>query len=370
MPNCAVIIPIYHDVLSEVEKFSMDNNINKLKNHDIYLVMPKTLELVNLKEYSKLKIERFEDAYFKGYQGYNRLMMSEGFYQRFDKYEKILICQYDVWVFEDRLEYFCDLNYDYIGAPAFMDFNDEGEYELLPGNGGFSLRDVKKTLLFLRTHTKERDEWNDTEDRFFSLRGMKYPSEFSIAPFSVCVSFSFERCASTMYDWNQRQLPFAIHAWYVLDPQFVYKFMMNESKYTPNIVKNSKSKEEIMKSFYDFLSRNSYIILYGAGDWGCIICRALQILNVNIVSFAISDGQNKPKQKILGIPVYYWSEVSEIKDKTGVIISIAQRYFDTEEREELRQNIRARNIDDILDVDNQLLNFIMEIIVEKGERWQ
>ena len=370
MPNCAVIIPIYRDILSEVEKFSMDNNINKLKNHDIYLIMPKTLELVNLCEYNQLKIERFEDAYFKGYHGYNHLMMSEEFYQRFEKYEKILICQYDVWVFEDRLEYFCNLNYDYIGAPAFLEFNEEGKYRVLPGNGGFSLRDVENILKLLKTHAKERDKWAEAEDKFFSVCAAKYSEEFSMSPLAICVDFAFDRFVSTMYEWNQGQIPFAIHSWYMRNPWFVCRFMMNDIVNLPDIVKNDKSKEELMKSFYDFLSRNSTVILYGAGEWAKIIARALQILNVNIRSFAISNGQNKTEQDIFGIPVFYWSEISTIQKRTGVIISIAQRYCSAKEIEELHKNIHANNIDDILDIDFQLFSFIEEIVLKRGEQWR
>lgn len=105
MEKCAVVIPIYRDTIELLEKLSLENNIEELKNFHIYVIMPKNLTPDFLHDYPDLRIVRFDDHLFRGYQGYNKLMLSEEFYQSFEDYEKILICQLDAYVFEDKLEY-------------------------------------------------------------------------------------------------------------------------------------------------------------------------------------------------------------------------------------------------------------------------
>lgn len=45
-------------------------------------------------------------------------MLSAEFYDRFAAYEYVLIYQLDAFVFADRLAEFCQMGYDYIGAPV------------------------------------------------------------------------------------------------------------------------------------------------------------------------------------------------------------------------------------------------------------
>ena len=45
------------------------------------------------------------------------MLLTADFYRRFTDYEYILIHQLDVFLFEDKLLEFCDMGYDYIGAP-------------------------------------------------------------------------------------------------------------------------------------------------------------------------------------------------------------------------------------------------------------
>ena len=73
------------------------------------MVKPKGLNLCKLsQQYPMLSFESFEDEYFKGISGYNRLMMSEVFYRRFIGYEYILIYQLDAYIFKDELKKWCD----------------------------------------------------------------------------------------------------------------------------------------------------------------------------------------------------------------------------------------------------------------------
>ena len=371
MMNCAVIIPIYRDYLNPLEKFSLDNNIRKLNRFPIYFVIPKTLPTDFLQTYSDLRFVRFDDKFFQGYKGYNKLMLSEEFYRSFENYEKILICQLDAYVFSNRLEYFCNLPYDYIGAPAFLSYNEGGTCEIQPGNGGFSLRDVKNTLRLLKCHADERDAWKGTEDAFFSFCAMKYPKEFRMPTTALAVSFAFDRFVSTMYEWNDYNLPFGIHAWPTYASQFVCSFLTEEQNRLLDGVLRKYTVEEILCPLYAFMSRNSPIVLYGAGVWGKFVARAIQLLHGNVKCFVVSDGYAKPEQKILGIPVYWISEIDHFSSGTGAILSMEQRYLALEERKAIQktcQEIRKRGVDEVFDIDSQLFSFVAEFVLRKEGR--
>ena len=362
----AVLIPVYQNNLDDLEKFDLENNIRKLWMYDIRLVMPQSLDFFLHIETDNIDIIRFDDYYFKDFNSYSRLMMSDEFYQTFEKYEKILICQLDAYVFNDQMDYFCTLPYDYIGAPAFIRFHEDGKYELLPGNGGFSLRDVRSTLRLLRNHSRERNEWKGTEDMFFVSCAMKYPDEFCMAPVSIAATFAFDRFVSVMYERTHKQLPFGIHAWHKYMPQLVCQTMTLKQRMFMERFLDMRSVEEVMRPFYDFLERNSTVILYGAGDWGKVIGRALQVLKKDIFCYVISDGQARETKEIFGVPIYCWSDIGSLPQRIGVVISLAQRYLEVNEREKIHCNIREKGVDDILDVDFRMFNFIAEIILRSG----
>ena len=359
----AVLIPVYQNNLNDLEKFNLENNIRKLWKYDIRLVMPQSLDFSLYNEAENIEIVRFDDSFFKDYHGYSRLMMSDEFYQAFESYEKILICQLDAYVFRDEMEHFCNLPYDYIGAPAFLMIHEDGKYELLPGNGGFSLRDVKNTLRLLQNHSRERDEWKDTEDLFFVYCAMNYSDEFHMAPVSIAATFAFDRFVSVMYERTQYQLPFGIHAWHQYVPKLVCQAVAVKQRQSLERILDMRSVEEVMRPFYDFLGRNSAVLLYGAGDWGRVIGRTLQELEVDIIAYVISDGQAEVKKEIFGIPIYCCSEIEDLPPKTGAILSLAQRYLDVEEREKIHCNLHEKGINDILDVNHRLFNFIAEILL-------
>ena len=58
----------------------------------------------------------FNDTYFESIYGYNQLMLNVEFYEAFSK-KYILIYQTDAFIFKDDLNYWCEKDYDYIGAP-------------------------------------------------------------------------------------------------------------------------------------------------------------------------------------------------------------------------------------------------------------
>ena len=150
MPKIIIIIPVYKKLLTEDEILSLKQCFKVLSKYEIRLACPENLDV---SEYNKIigktiKTERFAPCLFEGIKGYNELTTNCEFYNRLHDFDFMLIYQLDAWVFTDSLMYWCRQKYDYIGAPWFSDYGSyEGGQQLWTvGNGGFSLRRVKKFL--------------------------------------------------------------------------------------------------------------------------------------------------------------------------------------------------------------------------------
>ena len=145
-----VVIPVYRKTLLPDEVLSLKQALQVLSRYRIVLVCPDRLDLAEYNDVTGivLPVERFASCFFEGIEGYNKLMCSMDFYERFKKYVYMLIYQLDAWVFSDQLQHWCNQEYDYIGAPWFGRHKtyEEGENLWAVGNGGFSLRRVAKFL--------------------------------------------------------------------------------------------------------------------------------------------------------------------------------------------------------------------------------
>src|ERR1700676_4389836 len=121
-----VVVPIYKrfDQLTSNELTSLVKLYSILGKHSIFLIRPKNLEWQEYLSHAKLFntevfVMNFPESYFLNVQGYNSLLLHKRFYRSFKEFEYILIYQTDAYVFKDDLEYWCSLNYDYVGAPWF-----------------------------------------------------------------------------------------------------------------------------------------------------------------------------------------------------------------------------------------------------------
>lgn len=236
-----VIIPIYKATFTQEERRSFVQAYQILGRYPLVVVKPESLDLSSLTaEYPKLFLESFPDFYFKGIAGYNQLMLSSFFYERFLNCDYILIYQLDAYVFRDELEEWCEKEYDYIGAPwlrrrlyqmpvlsgimrmvrAYQHFrgkmSKQDLYDKI-GNGGLSLRKVvshyrvtqeqaKRINFYLsgkRHHLRNEDVFWATEPK-----GFIYPSP------REAIRFSFDKYPKYCYHLNGQQLPFGCHAWY------------------------------------------------------------------------------------------------------------------------------------------------------------
>lgn len=163
MKKNIIIIPVYKSSPDETEKMSLRQCVKILGRHELCLLCPRELDVTAYTELvgHQFRTERFDEFFFKGISGYNELLKSKDFYERFEAYEYILIYQLDAWVFEDSLDYWCSKGYDYIGAPWFKGWlsHEEGSDFLCVGNGGFSLRKVNKFLQITDPSQRLRSFW-------------------------------------------------------------------------------------------------------------------------------------------------------------------------------------------------------------------
>lgn len=229
--DIVIVVPVYKERPPEEELQYFYHNCRILENYRIVLVAPEGL---NLHDYSKMgnaEVETFSKDYFKGISGYNRLMLSEAFYRRFEGHKYMLICQTDALVFNDKLLEWCNKGFDYIGAPwinkAFFLF----QYVLVKkgiakalymmkhhnlikavGNGGLSLRRISAFIEAIKTDDKS-GEWTVNEDFYWSFfaknngRFLKKPSANEAALFSIEVN------PEKLMKQQNNTLPMGIHAW-------------------------------------------------------------------------------------------------------------------------------------------------------------
>lgn len=214
MQEVVVVIPVYQQELKWYEQISLDRCLEVLGRYPVVFLCPDGLVFDYGGASRDIPRVTFPEPYFVDVMGYNRLMLSVCFYERFCDYKKILIYQLDALVFSDRLQEFCALDYDFIGAPWVLGLgrqqlpNRSGGLAHV-GNGGFSLRDTKACLQLLRTYPVESAM---PEDKFFGVWG-KFDKEFRVAPISAAYAFSAEYDAERVWRKNHYTLPFGCHAW-------------------------------------------------------------------------------------------------------------------------------------------------------------
>ena len=248
--NIAIVIPIYKPILSKFEQISLDRCFKVLSKYNIYFVLPTNLNTNFYKNrYQNYKEIFFDNHYFENIEGYNKLMLSSSFYDKFSVYKYILIYQTDCYVFEDNLKFWINKNYDYIGGIWFKNYllpKDEDDM-WLAGNGGLSLRKVdtfkkvtksKKYVesfftvlskLLNRTYPirdvvklfgiRNSVKWfvekfKDNEDSLFVVELPKLLKSFTICPVDEALLFSYDRSPQFLYEYNNFTLPFGCHAWY------------------------------------------------------------------------------------------------------------------------------------------------------------
>ncbi len=216
----AVVIPMYRPALHWYERIALEQAKRVLGHFPICYLIPKGLDVKSFMTENTFTAS-FSPEFFKGIDGYNALMLSNSFYQRFSKYDYILIYQLDAFAFSDQLERFCRMGYDYIGAPwSFCGHKiigtktvDQKTDILHVGNGGFSLRNPRACLSLLKRYARQLKTWPMNEDTFFAYFGKKRENDFRLASIRVAYQFACEIDAARWYRKNNNSLPFGCHGW-------------------------------------------------------------------------------------------------------------------------------------------------------------
>lgn len=256
-PTCAVVIPVYKKTMDRLEILSLKQCLKVLPHVPLVFVGPESLDFGPYKEFAPIaNLERFDDDYFASLEGYSRLLLHASFYEAFQSFDFILIYQLDAFVFENQLEFWCQQPYDYIGAPWWSE--EKGWWGV--GNGGFSLRRVKKHFNLLKTRQKEDAQaywqyictnvesfWSRIarypqkvlktlgigagvesfitkfiekgcpEDMFWGLHARRFCSDFSVAPPEVALGFSIEGGLSEAVSRYCSHPPFGCHREWFLE---------------------------------------------------------------------------------------------------------------------------------------------------------
>ncbi|MBR3306730.1 MAG: hypothetical protein IKI75_05695 [Lachnospiraceae bacterium] len=215
-----IVIPVYQKKLNVFERISLLQVFKVLENYPISIVAPESLDIdlsnygINVKAYT---IERFKDDYFINTESYSCLCLEEEFYNRFLQWDYLLIHQLDAFVFSDRLDEFVNMGYDYYGAAVSnVHWKD---YHV--GNGGLSLRQIKKTISVIQNKDSIMESvgckelFYKYEDLFFGYCGFSEGIEYNTAPIEVANSFSVEDDTFGGFrKINELGLPFGTHRWY------------------------------------------------------------------------------------------------------------------------------------------------------------
>jgi hypothetical protein len=229
-----VVIPVYMAILPKLEEFSLDYSIVVMRGRNICFLAPKDLDVsYYLKRYPEIPIEYFESFHFTSISDYNRLLLGIELYQRFLSNEFLLILQPDAIVLRDELDAWIALPFDYVGAPwprgyeLFVNLdnfsgNRGKRVNVTVGNGGFSLRRIRKTLALFAEFPEALNMFRQSgssEDLFFSVMG-SLSRDFVIPNEMTASRFSLELEPSYYVAINDGQLPMGAHAWWKYEPEF------------------------------------------------------------------------------------------------------------------------------------------------------
>jgi len=263
MKRVVVVIPVHKPEPTVNELASLRQCYKILGKHPIRIIAPAGLDMSRYREVApQCEVMFIDPVWLSSIQQYNKLKISKYFYNQFKDYEYLLTYELDAWVFRDELLYWCDKEYDFIGAPWFEGYTDIKSENVVPGaNSGFSLRKVRSTrnivsrierlkkirnfwykskfqgivrferLIKLKLSLfKIKDtanpnyllhgHWSHNEDYLLSSLAPSVFNDYQTAPFVDAMRFSFEGRPSLLFEQNRNKLPFGCHAWEKYEPEF------------------------------------------------------------------------------------------------------------------------------------------------------
>lgn len=361
MKKVCIVVPVYKQELNLFEKISLRQLLRILGNYPIYFVQPDSIEIYyeELNGY-QYNICKFNEWYFQSTETYSELMLSSFFYERFSDYKYMLIYQLDSFVFFDGLSDFCNMGYDYIGAPQYHSWTKD----IVVGNGGLSLRKIDSTL-YVTKHYEEivgepyyREYFKKWEDNFFSYCGSKNEIEFTVPDISQANTFSVVMDVENgIQNIPVNGLPFGTHAWHRMNFEFWKDIIKAYGYQTDDLVAENNvntlesdqdaryreyfldtlsglpndTKQEILEVLG--LDSDKKYAIWGAGLFGKRFLKFL--LDQGLKVFVIFDSD--PKEKIFdGITIKY-PDFEEIR-KRNLTVLIGSENYEKEMESKLLKN--------------------------------
>lgn len=207
--RCCIVIPVYNKIPTLFEELSISNIIRKFNNkYDIYILHSEVLDISYYNENFKVKYIKIpEYIYDNTYQSYSKMCLNPNFYKTFFDYEYMLLAQTDSFVFNEDIDYWINMGYDYIGGanesihhmdfikaqiknPVFIDKIDNNRLRLYNINGGLSLRNVHKFYICSKL-LNILIPYPDGEDMVFSMiNEISGTNMLNLCPKEICERFS------------------------------------------------------------------------------------------------------------------------------------------------------------------------------------
>jgi len=261
-PRAVVVTPVYKESLDSDEWRSIRSIRDHLDSHHHFAVVPHRLANRCPGDFPRDRVIAFEDRYFVNPATYNKLLFSEAFFAAFKQHEFMLLVQLDALVLQDRLKYWCERGFDYIGAPWSEKTRNHSEVAREKvGNGGFSLRNIPAALRVLRRKIPALPDysmgpkpawWNKprlrclllavgrvrafypdltveaflkkhfltNEDVFWGVYAKRLDPSFSVADEDSAWEFAFEAEPRKGLERLCGRMPFGCHAWTKFDRTF------------------------------------------------------------------------------------------------------------------------------------------------------
>lgn len=268
--NLLIAIPVYKQKVAAqpYELVSMANTVALAgEKYQIALIHPTGIDIGEYEaalncEFISIELD---SSHFASIYSYNNLLKSSAFYQAFSAYDYMLLVQTDAYLFSLDLEPYT--TFDFVGAPWHNHILQPERKGLFCGNGGLSLRNIKKSLQVLQTpkklfsfkeikdftfnsefhaHASLWWKWRETlyyffkhnnikdgqnrlpyiyEDVFWSLAVPTVFPEFNVADGQTALQFSFETRPELCYELNSNRLPLGCHGFQKYSPDFWRRFI-------------------------------------------------------------------------------------------------------------------------------------------------
>ncbi|MBE6073019.1 MAG: hypothetical protein E7202_00505 [Selenomonas ruminantium] len=367
MYKIVIVVPVYQETLKPSERASLNQVKKVLNNYDLVFVAP-----IKMKYFFQVKnyqVEFWPNECFENVVSYSKLLLTKEFYERFRHYDYMLVYQLDAFVFEDKLEHFCSLGYDYIGAPIPFWGKWRG-LKTRVGNGGLSLRKIssciritaQKEEIYMRTGMKNRFE--EGEDQFFAYCGYDEEISFLVSDKVTALLFCIEGEVMKCYrKLSENTLPFGCHGWskyafWKIWKPYIGKYISNMDEITKEIegVKGFSYEDEHHISLGQYLierlqrsgqikSYSAYFdkllpikgryVLWGAGKIGGDALRLFNMLNRKVDCFFSRDYNVKeignievvfPNIEIITRGKYIYIVTVTIKNYINEIESVLRRF--------------------------------------------